>query len=65
MLHLAYLDPGTGAIVFQAIAGAVLAVLFTFKLWFFKIKLIITGWFGRGSSTADTLTDAADQDRVE
>lgn len=34
----AYIDPGTGSIMIQAIAGLLLAGVFTFKLWAGKVK---------------------------
>lgn len=38
----AYLDPGTGSMLLQAVAGVFLAGTFTFKLWAGKIKEIFT-----------------------
>ena len=34
----AYLDPGTGSMIMQAVAGLILTATFTFKLWFGKLK---------------------------
>jgi len=34
----AYLDPGTGSLITQALAGFLLAVIFSLKLWTGKIK---------------------------
>lgn len=34
----AYLDPGTGSLITQALAGFLLAAVFSFKLWARKIK---------------------------
>jgi hypothetical protein len=36
----AYLDPGTGSLIFQVVIGAVLGGLFTLKMYFSKIKII-------------------------
>ena len=34
----AYLDPGTGSMILQALAGGVFALAITFKLWWLKVK---------------------------
>lgn len=39
----AYLDPGTGSMLIQGIIGAIAAVGVTLKLYWHKIKLIISG----------------------
>jgi len=39
----AYLDPGTGSMLIQGIIGAVAAVGVTLKLYWHKIKLMISG----------------------
>jgi len=39
----AYLDPGTGSMLIQGIIGAVAAVGVTLKLYWHKIKLLISG----------------------
>ena len=39
----AYLDPGTGSMLIQGIIGAVAAVGITLKLYWHKIKLMISG----------------------
>lgn len=36
----AYLDPGTGSLITQALAGFLLTTVFTFKLWTKKLKQI-------------------------
>lgn len=41
----AYLDPGTGSMIFQAVIGAALAAAATGKLWWSKVK----GMFGNKS----------------
>ncbi|HEX5780105.1 MAG TPA: hypothetical protein VFY21_14785 [Xanthobacteraceae bacterium] len=45
----AYLDPGTGSIVLQAIIGGVAASLFIFRSYFDRLK----GWLGLLPNTAD------------
>jgi hypothetical protein len=40
----AYLDPGSGSVILQAILGGFAAVAVTFKLWWSKV----TGLFKRG-----------------
>jgi hypothetical protein len=37
----AYLDPGTGSLVFQIVIGFILGGLFTFRTYFSKIKALI------------------------
>ena len=39
----AYLDPGTGSMLIQSIIGAVAAVGITLKIYWHKIKLMISG----------------------
>jgi hypothetical protein len=38
----AYLDPGTGSLIIQVIAGAFLALIMTFKLWWYGLKRFIS-----------------------
>lgn len=38
MYTLAYLDPGTGSIIFQAIIGALLGGVFILKTYWHKLK---------------------------
>lgn len=45
----AYLDPGTGSIVLQAIIGGVAASLFILRSYFHRLK----GWLGFVPNTAD------------
>jgi len=37
----AYLDPGTGSLIIQIIAGAFLAIAMTFKLWWWRVKRLL------------------------
>ena len=39
----AYLDPGTGSMLIQGIIGAIAAIGVTLKLYWHKIKLMISG----------------------
>jgi hypothetical protein len=52
VLVLAYLDPGTGSIVIQALVGGVLGGLLVIKLFWRKIVAFLTGKRGAGD-TAD------------
>jgi hypothetical protein len=45
----AYLDPGTGSIVLQAIIGGVAASMFILRSYFHRLK----GWLGLVPNTAD------------
>ena len=38
----AYLDPGTGSIILQAILGVIAAGLLTIKIWWQKLKLFFS-----------------------
>jgi len=43
----AYLDPGTGAMVLQLLLGGIAGILLVGKLYFVKIKSIISKLLGR------------------
>ena len=51
---LAYLDPGTGSVILQAILGGVAALAVTAKLWWHRVTSI----FRRGSSEAEAEPEA-------
>ena len=42
----AYLDPGTGSLIIQIVAGAFLALIMTFKLWWYGLKRFVLRLFG-------------------
>jgi len=44
-LSYAYLDPGTGNILLQAILGGVAIALTTIQIWWYKIKILISKIF--------------------
>lgn len=44
---LAYIDPGTGSMVFQLVIAGVLGALFTIKLWINGVKNFFLGLFGK------------------
>jgi hypothetical protein len=46
----AYLDPGTGSILIQAIIGGVASGLFIMRMYWRKI----TGWFGASDAANET-----------
>jgi hypothetical protein len=48
---VAYLDPGTGSILFQALLGAALASLFTLKVFWSRVKNFVTSTVLRRSET--------------
>ena len=48
-LQLAYIDPGAGSLVIQALVGAAAALLVTGKLYWRKIK----SWFGGESPDSE------------
>jgi hypothetical protein len=42
MFVLAYIDPGTGSIILQAIIGAIFAGLVTLKFYWARVKRVFT-----------------------
>lgn len=48
----AYLDPGTGSMIIQIVAGAVLGATLTVKMWWFRVKALF-------SATESTFRDKA------
>lgn len=40
---MAYLDPGTGSAVLSAILGAIAAIAFTIKTFWYKVKSMFSG----------------------
>ena len=49
----AYLDPGTGSLVVQAMVAAFFAFSLAIKVYWRKIKLLIAALFSSGSETKD------------
>jgi hypothetical protein len=47
------LDPGTGSLIIQIIAGAFLAIAMTFKLWWWRVKGLITKLSRLGKKDAE------------
>ena len=41
----AYIDPGTGSLIFQIIVGAILGAVLTVKLWWLKVKYFFAHLF--------------------
>ncbi|WP_221031499.1 hypothetical protein [Actomonas aquatica] len=56
---LAYLDPGTGSIILQAVIAGFMGALFVVKLFWAKLKGGFKAVFSRSSSSTD---DNAAQD---
>ena len=50
----AYLDPGTGSIILQAIIGAIAAISATATFYWRKIKLWIKSFFDKQNKTKDS-----------
>ncbi len=50
----AYLDPGTGSMLIQGIIGAIAAVGVTLKLYWHKIKLMISGRKPKDEKTGES-----------
>lgn len=53
---LAYLDPGTGGLIVQAVIGFFCAIGFTAKLWWGKVK----GFFSGNKGNDDKKSDSPD-----
>jgi len=49
----AYLDPGTGSMVFQIATAAILGALFTVKLYWRRVKAKVEGFFRKSADEAD------------
>jgi len=47
MILLLYIDPNSASLFFQALAGAILAGGLTVRLWWSRMRHIISGLFGR------------------
>lgn len=41
MRHLAYLDPGSGSVLLQALLGGVAAIAITGKLWWHRLLTLL------------------------
>ena len=46
MIPISYIDPSSGSLIFQLIAGAFLGSLLTIKLWWSRAKDKISDLFG-------------------
>ena len=47
MILLLYIDPSSGSLFFQAVAGAILAGGLTVRLWWNRMRHIVSGLLGR------------------
>jgi len=45
MIPPLYIDPSSGSLVFQVIAGTIIGGLVTIKMWWRRLKTNITGLF--------------------
>ncbi len=50
---LAYLDPGTGSIILQAVVGIVLGAVFAIRMFWSRICMTVSGIFGKGGMEKD------------
>lgn len=57
---LAYLDPGTGSIILQAIVGGLAAAAVTVRLWWARVKSIFSRIFRRGEPKSGTERPSSD-----
>ena len=44
---VAYLDPGVGSFMLQMIIAGIMGVMFTIKLYWFRLKLLVHQIFGK------------------
>jgi hypothetical protein len=61
MTIIAYLDPGTGAMIIQALIAGVVGVGFAVKLFWTNIKSFCLKLLGKGTKPCDS-SDAAGTD---
>jgi len=47
----AYLDPGTGSIILQAVIGVLVGALFAIKIFWGRIKSFLGGLFSKSSKS--------------
>ncbi len=55
-IAFAYLDAGTGSFLFQMAIGAFLGALFAVKMYWKKLRTLVTNLFSKGASE-DSLTE--------
>lgn len=53
----AYLDPGSGSLIFQLVIGAVLGTLVTMRMYWSRVKRFVRGIFGGKSAPTDAPSD--------
>lgn len=46
----AYIDPGSGSIIIQAVAAAAMAVALSVRIWWRRISIFLSNLFRRSSS---------------
>lgn len=54
---MAYLDPGSGSAIMSAILGAIAAIAFTIKTFWYKIKSIFSGIVGNQELKSDQVQE--------
>jgi hypothetical protein len=54
----AYLDPGTGSFILQALVGTAMAAAFTIKIYWRRLKSL---FLGRSDDESESISDDADQ----
>lgn len=50
MMLLAYIDPGVGSIIFQALVAGLLGVVIFFKTLRLRVTMFFSSLFGRGDA---------------
>ena len=54
----AYIDPGTGSMIIQIVAGAVLGATLTMKMWLFRVKAFF--FTAKSSDSTKNIPDGED-----
>jgi hypothetical protein len=57
---VAYLDPGIGSILFQALMGTLLGAMLTLKFWWQSVKAFVTRRPGKTREAAEGATEDGD-----
>ena len=59
----AYLDPGTGSMLFQALIGGVVAAIFTIKMYWYHLKLFIKRKLGKEDTQLSEDSNSSENDQ--
>ena len=57
----AYLDPGTGSLIFSMAAAGFFAAMFTLKTYWRRFKTVVSGLLGKGAPATSETAGRADE----